>query len=119
MSQLNRIFAPLPTTERGKSVALGRDPKLKNFIYAAGSGIVIRDIKVTPRLLHLGRQPHGYRGSVGARATFFFSAATLRARASAVCSDGRAGACQRRPARGAARRAYERRAAVRVVLQMR
>jgi hypothetical protein len=32
----NRIFAPLPATERGKPVVLGRDPKLKNFIYASG-----------------------------------------------------------------------------------
>lgn len=42
--QLDKIFAPLPTTERGKAVVLGRDPKLKNFIYAGGMGVVIRDI---------------------------------------------------------------------------
>lgn len=48
-ASLNRIFAPLPSTERGKSVQLGRDPKLKNFLYAAGSGVVIRDIEVRKR----------------------------------------------------------------------
>ncbi len=62
-SQLNRIFAPLPATERGKSVALGRDPKLKNFIYAAGSGVVIRDIKVTSRFQRQQRREHRCRGS--------------------------------------------------------
>ncbi len=37
-------------------MVLGRDPKLKNFIYASGSGVVIRDIKVRRNSLFLGSQ---------------------------------------------------------------
>eukprot|EP01092_Planopodium_desertum_P004642 TRINITY_DN2001_c1_g2_i1.p1 TRINITY_DN2001_c1_g2~~TRINITY_DN2001_c1_g2_i1.p1 ORF type:complete len:602 (-),score=110.03 TRINITY_DN2001_c1_g2_i1:51-1856(-) len=37
-------YGALPSTSRGKPTFLGGDPKGKNFIYASGSNIIIRDI---------------------------------------------------------------------------
>ncbi|KAG8198510.1 hypothetical protein JTE90_017375 [Oedothorax gibbosus] len=45
MSFTNRtILATLPRTERGQPIVLGGDPKGKNFLYANGNSIIIRDI---------------------------------------------------------------------------
>lgn len=41
---LKSTFATLPKTTRGVPIVLGGDPKGKNFLYANGSSIVIRDI---------------------------------------------------------------------------
>ena len=40
-------FATLPKTTRGVPIVLGGDPKGKNFLYANGSSIVIRNIDVS------------------------------------------------------------------------
>jgi len=42
---LKNIYSSLPNTERGQPVKLGGDPKGKNFVYASGSSIIIRDIE--------------------------------------------------------------------------
>jgi WD40 repeat protein len=43
---LRKLFAPTPTTTRGKSVLLGGDPKNKDrILYATGSSIVNRSLK--------------------------------------------------------------------------
>jgi len=38
------IYAPTPNTQRGKPCVLNGDPKGKNFLYATGSAIIIRNI---------------------------------------------------------------------------
>ena len=41
----NRLtFATLPRTERGKPLVLSADPKGKNFLYANGNSVIIRDL---------------------------------------------------------------------------
>lgn len=49
------IYAPLPSTERGKPTVLGGDPKGVNFLYASGSSIVIRNIE-KPEIAELYQQ---------------------------------------------------------------
>ncbi|OXA52969.1 actin-interacting protein 1 [Folsomia candida] len=39
------IFATLPRTQRGNPIVLGGDPKGKNFLYANGNSVVIRNIE--------------------------------------------------------------------------
>ncbi|XP_055378325.1 actin-interacting protein 1 [Condylostylus longicornis] len=38
------IFASLPRTQRGQPIVLGTDPKGKNFLYANGNSVIIRNI---------------------------------------------------------------------------
>ncbi|KAI7887352.1 WD40 repeat-like protein [Lichtheimia hyalospora FSU 10163] len=38
-------LAPLPQTNRGESIKLGKDPKGKNFLYTNGKSVFIRDIE--------------------------------------------------------------------------
>eukprot|EP01112_Ceratiomyxa_fruticulosa_P019823 TRINITY_DN657_c0_g1_i1.p1 TRINITY_DN657_c0_g1~~TRINITY_DN657_c0_g1_i1.p1 ORF type:complete len:605 (-),score=128.08 TRINITY_DN657_c0_g1_i1:125-1939(-) len=45
MATLANIYAPTPTTVRGKAVNLGADPKGNNFLYCTGNAVVIRNIK--------------------------------------------------------------------------
>lgn len=40
------IYAATPRTQRGLPVVLGGDPKGKNFLYANGTSVIIRDIAV-------------------------------------------------------------------------
>lgn len=44
-STLRNIYAPTPSTTRGKSTALGGDPKGVNFLYCVGNSVVIRNLK--------------------------------------------------------------------------
>lgn len=39
-------LAPLPQTNRGEGIKLGKDPKGKNFVYTNGKSVFIRDIEV-------------------------------------------------------------------------
>lgn len=41
------IYAATPRTQRGLPVVLGGDPKGKNFLYANGNSVIIRDINVS------------------------------------------------------------------------
>lgn len=45
MLTLERTFASLPRTERGKSIVLGGDPKGENFLYVNGNSVYIRSLK--------------------------------------------------------------------------
>lgn len=45
MLTLEKVFASLPKTERGKSIVLGGHPKGENFLYANGNSIYIRSLK--------------------------------------------------------------------------
>eukprot|EP01121_Diplochlamys_sp_Union-15-3_P010046 TRINITY_DN2776_c0_g1_i2.p1 TRINITY_DN2776_c0_g1~~TRINITY_DN2776_c0_g1_i2.p1 ORF type:complete len:618 (+),score=129.89 TRINITY_DN2776_c0_g1_i2:52-1854(+) len=45
-ASLEKLFAPSPSTVRGKSVLVGGDPKKKEYIlYATGNSIVLRSLK--------------------------------------------------------------------------
>ncbi|XP_067647867.1 actin-interacting protein 1 [Eurosta solidaginis] len=39
------IYATLPRTQRGQPIVLGSDPKGKNFLYANGNSVIIRNIE--------------------------------------------------------------------------
>ncbi|XP_034656301.1 actin-interacting protein 1 [Drosophila subobscura] len=39
------IYATLPRTQRGQPIVLGADPKGKNFLYANGNSVIIRNIE--------------------------------------------------------------------------
>jgi hypothetical protein len=41
------IYASLPRTSRGQPIVLGGDPKGKNFLYANGNSVIIRNIDVS------------------------------------------------------------------------
>lgn len=41
-----KVFAALPTAERGKPVKITGDPKGENFLYCNGQSIFIRNIQV-------------------------------------------------------------------------
>uniref|UniRef100_A0A1L8E5C1 Actin-interacting protein 1 n=1 Tax=Nyssomyia neivai TaxID=330878 RepID=A0A1L8E5C1_9DIPT len=46
MSYSNKfIYATLPRTQRGQPIVLGGDPKGKNFLYANGNSVIIRNIE--------------------------------------------------------------------------
>uniref|UniRef100_A0A1I8IDN5 Actin-interacting protein 1 n=1 Tax=Macrostomum lignano TaxID=282301 RepID=A0A1I8IDN5_9PLAT len=45
MLTLEKIFASLPKTERGKAIVLGGDPKGENFLYVNGNSVFIRSLK--------------------------------------------------------------------------
>ncbi|XP_058801555.1 actin-interacting protein 1 [Phymastichus coffea] len=42
--EVKNIFATLPRTQRGQPLVLGGDPKGKNFLYANGNSVIIRNI---------------------------------------------------------------------------